>query len=229
MLIIVSAYITIPRNADWKTDATLFSADLKVVPNSVLVLGNVAAADITQSDFQKDEQGRKQYLYNAIALLDHALSIHHTFVAGFLNRGIAWYKLGEIDKAKPNLDTVRKLYPNYPTLPGMYKLMSEYYMKNGWDKYGRYGKYPEAMEEFKKGLAMDSSNAELWYNLGGAEFSNKQYADAVNAWKIALRLKPDYMQARQGLQAGMEALAATAGKGNGPNAQNNTAPAKQKQ
>jgi tetratricopeptide (TPR) repeat protein len=209
IIIILAGYKTIARNADWKNDATLFSADLKTVPNSVLVLGNVAAADITESDFQKDEETRKQYLYNAITLLDHALTIHHTFVAGFLNRSIAWYKLGEVDKAKPNLDTVRKLYPTYPTLPGMYKLLSEFYMKNGWEKYGRYGKYPEAINEFKKGLAIDSTNPELWYNLGGALFSERQYPDAINAWKVALKLKPGYMQAQQGLQAGMEALNAT--------------------
>jgi protein O-mannosyl-transferase len=206
VILILSGYKTIARNADWKNDSTLFRADLKTVPNSVLVLGNVAASDITQADFQKDEQSRQEYLDHAIKLLDHALSIHHTFVAGFLNRGIAWYKLGDIDKAKPNVDTVRTLYPTYPTLPGMYRLMGEYYMKKGWDDYGKYGKYAEAITVFKKGLEVDTTNPELWYNIGGAYYSNRQLPDAVAAWQKALRLKPDYPQARQGLMAAMAAL-----------------------
>lgn len=206
VIILLSGYKTMSRNMDWKNDSTLFRADLKTVPNSVLVLGNVAASDITLSDYQQDEKTRQEYLYHAIKLLNHALSIHHTFVAGFLNRGIAWYKLGDIDKAKPNVDTVRSLYPTYPTLPGMYKLMGEFYMKKGWEEFGKYGKFPEAIEQFKKALSVDSTNPEIWYNLGGALYSNRQLPDAIGAWQRALQLKPDYAQARQGLQAAMAAL-----------------------
>jgi len=206
VIIILSAVKTIARNAQWKNDATLFAADLKVVPNSVLVNANVAAADITIADEQHDSVARNQYLYEAIALLDHAIQIHPKFVAAFLNRGIAWYKLDSIDRAKPNFDTVRTLYPSYPTLPAMYKLLGDHYMRIGWGTYGRYGKYPEAVAEFKKGIALDSTNPELWYNMGGALFSNRQFADAIAAWKITLRLKPDYTRAQQGLQAATSAL-----------------------
>jgi tetratricopeptide (TPR) repeat protein len=130
-------------------------------------------------------------------------------VAGFLNRGIAWYKLGDIEKAKANVDTVKKLYPTYPTLPGMYKLIGEFYMKQGWEVYGKAGRFPEAIEEFKKGIAVDSTNAELWYNLGGAYFSNRQFPEAVNVWQIALKLRPNYPQAQQGLQAALGVLNGT--------------------
>jgi len=224
VITILAGYKTITRNADWKNDKTLFMADIKTVPNSVLVLGNVAASYVTMADFQTEPGAREEYLHKAISLLDHALTIHNTFVAGFLNRGIAWYKLGEIDKAKANVDTVKKLYPTYPTLPGMYKLISEFYMKRGWDKYGKYGKYPEAIEEFKKGLSIDSTNAELWYNLGGALYSNHQIGEAANMWRIALKLKPDYIQAQQGLQAAMSALnGVPPQQGNGPQPNQNLA------
>ena len=206
VVILLSGYKTIARNADWKNDSTLFAADLKTVPNSVLVLGNVAASCITQADFQKDEASRREFLEKAIKLLDHAISIHHTFVAGYLNRGIAWYKLGEVDKAKSNIDSVRALYPTYPTLPGMYKLISDFYMKRGWEQYGKFGKYPEAIVELRKGVAIDSTNAELWYNLGGAYYSNHQLPEAVYAWQKAIQIRPDYTQARQGLQAALGVL-----------------------
>lgn len=206
IMIVAAGYKTITRNAEWVNDNTLFSADLKVVPNSVLVLGNVAAADVTQADFQADSTKRKEYLYKAIELLDHALTIHNTFVAGYLNRGIAYYKLGLIDKAKENVDKVAQLYPTYPTLPGMYKLISDFYMKRAWNEYGRLGKYPEALVELKKGLSIDSTNAELWYNTGGAYYSNHQLMEAIYAWQRALKLKPDYVQAQQGLGAALNNL-----------------------
>lgn len=206
VIIALSGFKTIDRNSAWKNDGTLFGEDIKVVPNSVLVNANVAASYITMADFQKDDKQRREYLQKAIGLLDHALVIHPKFVAAFLNRGIAWYKLDSIEQAKPNFDAVKSLYPSYPTLPNMYRLLGDFYMKKGWNSYGKFGKYPEAVAEFKKGIAIDSTNAELWYNMGGALFSNKQFADAVDAWNMAISLKPDYTRAKQGLQAAIGAL-----------------------
>jgi len=206
VIIVLSAIQTIARNADWKNDNTLFAADIKTVPNSVLVCANVAASDITLADNQKNEKDRNEYLYNAVKLLDHALSIHHTMVASFMNRGIAYYKLGDMVKAKANLDSAKRLYPSYPTLPGIYTLIANDYAKKGWNDYGKVGKYPEAIQEFKIGLSIDSANADLWYNLGGAYYSNHQFQEAVDAWKVALKIKPDYIKAQQGMQAALANL-----------------------
>ena len=203
---VLFAIQTIARNRAWKNDATLFGTDIKTVPNSVLVNANVAASYITIADYQKSDSARSKYLHDAIDILNHTLSIHRTFVAGFLNRGIAWYKLGDVDRAKPNIDTVRSLYPNYPTLPGMYKLISDFYLKNGWESYGKKGMYAEAITEYKKGLAIDPTNADLWYNMGGAYFTNKQYPEALECFQKAQKLKPENPQAQQGVSAAMQML-----------------------
>ncbi len=204
---ILAGIKTISRNADWKNDATLFEADINTVPNSVLVCANVAAAYITQAD-SKEGAARTEVLHKALKLLDHALAIHPDMVASYMNRGIAYYKLGEMDYAKANLDSVKRRYPSYPTLPGIYKLIGDDYNKSGWERYGKVGRFPEAIAEFKKGITIDSSNADLWYNLGGAYYSNRQYQEAVDAWRMALRVKPDYARAQQGLQAALGVLAA---------------------
>ena len=206
VLIVLSGYKTITRNADWKNDSALFSADIKTVPNSVLVCANVGASDITLADYAKNGKEKNELLTTAVSLLNHALSIHHKFVAAYLNRGIAYYKLGRIDEAKANIDSVKLLYPSYPTLPAMYKLIGDYYMKNGWDSYGKYGKYAEAIIEFKKGIAIDPTNADLWYNMGGAYFSNKQYPEAIAAFQKTLAIRPGYVQAQQGMQAAMATM-----------------------
>lgn len=199
---------TISRNADWKNDATLFAADINTVPNSVLVCANVAAAYITQAD-TKEGAARTEVLNKALGLLNHALEIHPDMVASYMNRGIAYYKLGDMDHAKANLDSVKRRYPNYPTLPGIYKLIGDDYNRNGWEKYGKTNRYPEAIVEFRKGITIDSANADLWYNLGGAYYSNRQYQEAVDAWRMALRIKPDYVRAQQGLQAALGVLGAS--------------------
>ena len=203
IIIFLCGFKTITRNADWKNDKTLFFQDIKTVPNSVLVNGNVAAAMITMSDLEKNDSVRSKLLHGSIGLLGKAIEIHPGFVAGFLNRGIAYYKLGQMDSAKLCLDSVKANYPNYPSLKNLYTLLGNYYTKSGWDKYGQFGKYPEAIKEFQIGISIDSTNAELWYNLGGAYFSNKQYKDAVDAWNMTLKLNPQHMQARQGMGAAM--------------------------
>ncbi len=200
VLIILAGIKTVTRNADWKNDTTLFAADIKTVPNSVLVCANVAASQITQAD-SKEGKAKEECLKRAVALLDHALSIHPDMVASYMNRGIAYYKMGDMDRAKANLDSVKKRYPTYPTLPGIYKLISEDINRQGWEKYGKAKMYPEAIAEFKKGLTIDSSNADLWYNLGGAYYSSGQIPEAQQAWRIALKLKPDYLNAMAGLAA----------------------------
>jgi tetratricopeptide (TPR) repeat protein len=212
VITVLFAVQTMARNRAWKNDYTLFTTDIKTVPNSVLVNANVAASYITLADYQTTDSARSKYLHDAIDILNHTLHIHRTFVAGFLNRGIAWYKLGDVDKAKPNIDTVRSLYPNYPTLPGMYKLISDFYLKNGWESYGKKGMYTEAIVEYKKGLAIDPTNADLWYNMGGAYFTNKQYPDALDCFKKALQLKPNNPNAQQGISAAMQML----GQGGAP-------------
>ncbi len=208
---------TIDRNTAWKNDSTLFGTDIKTVPNSVLVNANVAASYITLADFAKDSTERAQYLKDAVKILDHTLSIHTKFVAAYLNRGIAWYKLGNIEKTQENIEKVRALYPTYPTLPGMYKLICDYYLKIGWENYGKFGRYSEAIEVYKKGLQVDSTNMDLWYNMGGAFYTNRQPAEAVYAFQRALKLQPNNQQAQAGVNAAMQMLNSGAQQQPAPN------------
>jgi len=200
------SFKTIDRNKAWKNDSTLFTTDIETVPNSVLVNANVAASYITLADYAETPQRKDKYLHDAIAILDHTLSIHPRFVAAYLNRGIAWFKLGDIKKAAANMDQVRTLYPTYPTLPGMYKLLCDHYLKTAWDKYGKAGKYAEAIELYKEGLTIDSTNADLWYNMGGAYYTNRQPVEALNAFRKALQYSPGNQQAQMGVKAATEML-----------------------
>ena len=58
-----------------------------------------------------------------------------------------------------------------------------------------------AIVGLEKACELDPSNAEYWYNLGGASFTAKEYEKAKNAWTKTLQLKPGYVQAQQGLLA----------------------------
>lgn len=206
VIILLSGYQTMSRNLNWKNDAALFTHDLKVVPNSVLVNANVAASYITLADYSKNETERRKYLTDAVAILDHTLDIHKTFVAAYLNRGIAYYKLGQIDKCVENVNKVKELYPTYPTLPGMNKLICDYYLKEGWEKYGKNGLYPEAIALYKKALTVDSTNVDVWYNMGGAYYTEKRFPEAISCFQTVLKYQPNNPQAKNGLNAAISVM-----------------------
>ena len=67
--------------------------------------------------------------------------------------------------------------------------------------FGKTGDIEGAIRIMKKALRADNDNADVWYNLGGAYFTVKQYDSARYAWNTTLTLKPEYPQAKQGLSA----------------------------
>lgn len=157
IIIVLSGYKTIDRNKDWKNDETLFAHDINVVPNSALVNANVAAGMIDNASFEKEESKKQALLYKGIEHLDKALAIHPTYVAAYLNRALAYFKLALPDKEIENLDKVRSMFPNHPKLPEMY------------------------------------------FNVGVMYYMNKQYPQAINAWQITVKLKPEFKEAQNAL------------------------------
>ncbi|HLX90428.1 MAG TPA: tetratricopeptide repeat protein [Puia sp.] len=199
IIILLSGYKTISRNAEWKNDETLFSADLKTVPNSVLVNGNVVTALVNDADLLHDSTKRRAYLVRAVALADHAIKLDPVYVAGFFNRGLAWFKLGDLDKAKSNMDSVKAHFFHYPLLPLMYRQIATMYGQKGLYLYANAGRWADALDEYGKGIRADSTNAELWYQSGIAYYQLQDLDRAVTAWQTALKFKPGYSDALRNL------------------------------
>jgi tetratricopeptide (TPR) repeat protein len=105
----------------------LFSHDIKNAPNSVIVTANVASSYIDMSNVERDSVKRRDELYKGVALLKHALTFHTTYVIGYFNLGLAYFKLGEADSAKKHFDVVLNYYPKYPRLGEFYYNLGVYY------------------------------------------------------------------------------------------------------
>jgi len=78
-------------------------------------------------------------------------------------------------------------------------LAQTYYQKGIAD--GVKKDYAAAISHLEKSVAYDPSNADAWYNLGGAYFSVQNYAKAKSCWEKTLQLNPQQKQALQGLGA----------------------------
>lgn len=190
---------TIKRNAEWKNDQTLFIADAQTVPNSALVNGNAGKAYIDLSEKPENKAQEKELINKGIYHLQRSVKIHDKYVNGYLNVGVAYFKLKDYEKAKQNWNIAKKIYPNNPFIKRNFELLGATYFNEGMIVGAK--NIPEAIVWLEKAVEIDSTNAEYWYNLGGACFTNKDFGKARNAWTKTLKLKPDHTQAQQGMSA----------------------------
>lgn len=190
---------TIKRNAEWKNDQTLFIADAETVPNSALVNGNAGKAYIDLSEKPENKAQEVELIKKGMYHLSRSVSIHNKYVNGYLNLGVGYFKLKEYDKAKANWDKAKEIYPNNPFIKRNMELLGVTYFNEGMTIGAK--DIPGAIKWLEKAISIDSTNVEYWYNLGGACFTNKEFGKARNAWTKTLQLKPDHVQAQQGMAA----------------------------
>lgn len=203
VVMLVCAVETIGRNSDWKDDNTLFMHDVKVVPNSEFADCNASVGYINLAQEKGNESRKVQMLDTAVMLCRRAINLDNTFPDPFINAGLAYYYLSNLDSAKYFWDIIQNgLYPNHPKVKFYQPLLAKSFL----NKARAVGAHDPkiAIREMKKGISEDSTIAELWYNLGGAYFSIHQYDSARYAWLTTLTLKPDTgisRSARNGLNA----------------------------
>lgn len=159
VIVLLCGFKTIDRAQYWKNDQTLFFEDIKVAPNSVLVNADVASSYVNGADYIQDEQKKRENIRLGIRYFSKAIEINPSFVSGYLNRGMAHFKLREPDSAVYNLIKVQELYPRYPKL-------DEMFFNVGVNFYEQ-KRYPEAINAWQHSLR-----------------SNPQYPQSLNAMAV---------------------------------------------
>ncbi len=196
LIIIGSGFTTINRNKSWKNDKTLFLTDVENSPNSVLILGNAGSACIDYGDDTKDSVVKMDWYRKGIKFFDKAIAIDPLFTNGYQNRGVCYYQTGNADHALADWDSVKKYYPNHPSLPYLYSVVSNYYYKQGIE-HGKAGEHDQAVISFQKAASATPMAPDVWYNLGFANLSAGHYKEAMVAFDRCLKLKPGNARARE--------------------------------
>ena len=200
VLVVLAGYKTIARNADWKNNTTLFIADVEAVPNSVKANTAAATSFTSLARTAPDPQTKQQYLKQALQHLQKAAQIHPDFADIFLNMGVIYYEMDDIDNMVAAWNRARQLQPNHPKLKEYEQFMPHNFMKLGV-QFGARGDFENAILYLNKAVKHNPNDVEAWYNLGGAYFSVKNYSEAAKAFAKALEINPEHEQARAGLMA----------------------------
>jgi len=206
VLIIAFGGETVARNLQWKNDITLFSHDVTLAPNSVLLNGNAGISYGHWAESTNDSLAKKNKLDTAIMYLRKSISMHRgsIYYMSYLNMGNAYYNMQMPDSAEAYWDVVKKTYPNYPDLSKYFLLLDKLYINKAME-FGTRQDYAGSVQKIREALQINSGDAELWYNLGGAYFKWGKYDSAQIALEKALQLNPNYENAKKGLSVLMNA------------------------
>lgn len=132
---------------------------------------------------------REVALKKGISYLDRAVELHPKYVNGFLNLGLAWYKLGDDKKTLINWKKAEALYPNNPYLANYYQVYSGN-LKDRGSKAFLQGNFKKALIEYNKWSLVEPNDPEAWYNKGGAYFNLGQKNAARQCFEKAHDLAP---------------------------------------
>lgn len=199
-LVIVFGYETMARNLDWKNDIILFTHDVKIATNSIMLNGNAGARYIDIAQHTKDSISRKNKLDTAIQYLRKSIFLHKrsAYVSSYLNLGDAYFELQMPDSAEYCWNVVKAAYPTYPNLKEYFSLLGKLYFTKAAQYGGRHN-YAAAIGELHKGIGIDPNESQLWYNLGVTYCSWGKYDSAYYAWHKVLQLDPNNAEAKKAL------------------------------
>lgn len=150
----------------------------------------------TTGDTSMSSARRAAALHKGIAFLTHAVELHPRYVNGYLNLGLAHFKLRKDFEALYYWKNAERLYPNNPYLRNYYQVYANDLKQRGSMAFNR-GRMDSAAIEYNKWAILIPNDAEAWYNLGGAYFNQQKYALAKKSWDRALQINPNYADVKR--------------------------------
>jgi len=200
LLTVSCAFIVIPRNAQWKNSATLFTHDVQVVPNSLLMNHNAALKLMEEAADEKDSLVRDRLFQEAVSYLKHDLTIYPKWEYIPVSLGAVYYRMGQIDSATIVWKQAAADFPGLEIAKTNLSIVAKDYFNQAVAT-GKKGDWNGSLYLLKKAIDVDSTNTTYWYNLGGIYYTQKDYANARLAWQKTLMIDPNFKDAKGGLQA----------------------------
>jgi Tfp pilus assembly protein PilF len=139
---------------------------------------------------------REAALFKGISFLEHAVELHPRYVNGYLNLGLAYFKLRKDFEALYYWKNAERLYPNNPYLRNYYQVYSNDLKNRGAIAFNR-GRMDSAAIAYNLWSLLTPGDQEAWYNLGGAYFNQGKYALAKRSWERALQINPNYAEVKK--------------------------------
>jgi hypothetical protein len=195
-----SAFAVLERNTHWKSGDDLFLHDVLASPNSVRARTFAGIALIHRSDEAASPDEKRALALAALDQFHNADVIHDTYMPTLLNMGLAYQRLDSMETAIRCWERARQKDPNDEKLKDLDHYLHQKFLKEGIAA-GTAGAYDKAIGLMHRAAYYDSTNVDVWYNLGGICFTALRDEEARTAWERALKLVPDHRDATAGMHA----------------------------
>jgi hypothetical protein len=199
LIVIPCAIKTIERNNVWTSNVNLFLGDVKTATGSVIINANAGRASMEVSDQQKDQKDKDKWIRTGISYLDKAIAINPRYVAAYVNRALCRMRLGELDLAVMDCDTITKYYPTHPSLPYISGPLSTFFTNQGL-AFAQNGKANEALAAFKKAADAAPTNPDYLYNYAFSLCKQQRFREGKVFAERAIAIKPGHLASTQLLQ-----------------------------
>jgi len=210
----IYSFKTINRNADWKDNLTLYSADINAASQSARANYNLGTSLSGQADLYNSPIQKNQVLDQAVNYLSKAVEIYPDYLDAWNNLGIAYKKAGNLEAAtkvyEKNILRDPNYSKNYYNLGTAYYQMGEYRktimamseytqrVPNSPDAYmimaqsaGRLNSFEEAVSWLNVYLQYRPNESDAYNMLGMAYGSLNQFENAEQSFMNALNLSPN--------------------------------------
>lgn len=186
IILFIFSIITVNRAAEWKDQYTLFGTDVKKAPKSahLRLWWGLAVRDkaLELEDLNQQNIMMKQ----AIEQFDAGLKIHPSYPDCYEQLGLAWFRLGDKEKALYNYEQALLLNPNKAVTHSNLGIL--YFEK---------GNYQKAFELYQKSVEIDPRYADGWFNLGSTYGAMGRFEEAITAFQTCIVYDPQNLKAHE--------------------------------
>jgi len=213
VILLLYSLRTVTRNSEWESQWTLFSADIKRSPNSAHLHYYWGLTIRDEAKEQKNPQDYQSMMRDAVKEFETGISIYANFAECYHQLGLAWFRLGDNEKALEKYNKAVSLTPNEAVLYSNMGII--YYQRKDYQKavelyqkaisidphyadahmnlgsmYGLLGDFEKSLFYLKKSLEYDPNNASAYYYLGLTYRNLNKTEEADRHFKEATRLNP---------------------------------------
>lgn len=123
IVLVLAAYQTITRNADWFNSYSLYKSDIEKAPESARLNGYIGTEYLKLGKKEQDPAKQKEYYDKAVEVYSRAVEIHPEYTEAIGQLGLSHFRRGELAEAskwyeKAILDPGCKgsIYSNYGSM-----------------------------------------------------------------------------------------------------------------
>lgn len=178
---LIFSFITYSRNDDWKSNISLYKADINKAPeNTRLNYYYGCELQKTYPD-ETDPATKKQIMDESIMHLKKSLSIYPNNTDSHAELGVAYFRINEYDSAIPELYRTLQINPRQSNAAAN---LGTIFMNRK--------QYDSSLKYYHKTIANNPGNGLAYFNMAVCYSQIQKYDSAIYGFKKTIEIAPDF-------------------------------------